>query len=98
MSLVARHLETVGIPTVVIGSARDIVEYCAVPRFLFVDFPLGNPCGKPNDLAMQTDLVGQALSLFENAVVPETTVKATAQWGDDEWRTSYMRIPANTSD
>ena len=41
MSLVARHLESSGISTVVIGSARDIVEECGVPRFLFVDFPLG---------------------------------------------------------
>ncbi len=98
MSLVARHLESVGIPTVVIGSARDIVEYCAVPRFLFVDFPLGNPCGRPNNSVMQTDLVGQALSLLENATVPQTTVKADAQWGDDDWRSSYMRIPEDPSD
>mgnify|MGYP003704790209 CR=1 FL=1 len=41
MSLIARHLEQNGIPTVVIGSARDIVEYTAVARFVFTDFPLG---------------------------------------------------------
>ncbi len=40
-SLVARHLEANGIPTVVIATARDIVESAAVPRLLFVDFPLG---------------------------------------------------------
>ena len=32
MSLVSRHLEANGIPTVVIGSARDIVEECGVAR------------------------------------------------------------------
>ncbi|MEZ5231807.1 MAG: hypothetical protein R2749_03740 [Acidimicrobiales bacterium] len=47
MSLVARHLEANGIPTVIVGSARDIVEQAGVARFLFVDFPLGNPMGKP---------------------------------------------------
>ena len=49
MSLVSRHLEANGIPTAVIGSARDIVEECGVARFIFTDFPLGNPCGKPRD-------------------------------------------------
>ena len=31
VSLVARHLEASGIPTVVVGCARDIVEECGVP-------------------------------------------------------------------
>ena len=47
LSLVARHLEANGLPTVIIGSALDVVEHCGVPRFLFTDFPLGNPCGHP---------------------------------------------------
>lgn len=92
MSLVARHLESVGISTVVIGSARDIVEYCAVPRFLFVDFPLGNPCGKPEDPSSQSQILTEALNLLEVTTVAETTVKATPRWGDDEWRTSFMRL------
>src|SRR5204862_8193502 len=35
VSLVARHLEANGLPTVVMGCAKDIVEYCGVPRFVF---------------------------------------------------------------
>ena len=35
-----------GIPTVVMGCAKDIVEHCGVPRFLFSDFPLGNAAGQ----------------------------------------------------
>src|SRR5208283_1652100 len=34
-ALVARHLEAHGIPTVVMGCAKDIVEHAAAPRFLF---------------------------------------------------------------
>jgi len=49
-ALVARHLEANGIPTVVMGCAKDIVEHAAVPRFLFSDFPLGNSAGKPHDV------------------------------------------------
>ena len=49
----------------VIGSARDVVEECGVPRFLFVDFPLGNPCGKPWDVPMQQALIGEAFDTGE---------------------------------
>jgi hypothetical protein len=35
VSLVARHLEADGLPTVIMGCAKDIVEHCGVPRFLF---------------------------------------------------------------
>jgi D-proline reductase (dithiol) PrdB len=37
VSLVANYLEANGIPTVIIGSARDIVEHCGVARFVFSD-------------------------------------------------------------
>jgi D-proline reductase (dithiol) PrdB len=61
VSLVARHLEAGGIPTVIIGSALDVVEHCGVPRFYFTDFPLGNPCGHPWQSDMQREIVRQAL-------------------------------------
>ena len=95
VSLVARHLEAAGIPTVVIGSARDIVEQCGVPRFLFVDFPLGNPCGKPWDQAMQRAIAGGALDLLEKAFAPRTTVQRPEVWdetGEDAWRAQFMRV------
>ena len=95
MSLVARYLESVGIPTIVIGSARDIVEECGVPRFLFVDFPLGNPCGKPGDVAMQCDIVAGALLLLERAWEPRTTVQRPEIWSREDdtlWRERYMKV------
>ena len=93
MSLAARLLEAEGIPTVIIGSARDIVEECGVPRFLFTDFPLGNPVGKPDDSAMQQRILGMALELLESARFPRTTVQAPFVWDETgEWRQSYMEI------
>ncbi len=92
MSLCARHLEQAGIPTVVVGSARDVVEQCSVPRFLFTDFPLGNPCGAPYDVAMQSAIVGMALGLIEWARFPRTTVQTPFRWPDDAWRTNFMRF------
>ena len=95
MSLVARHLEANGIPTVVVGSARDVVEECGVPRFLFSDFPLGNPCGKPYDEDMQHRIVGQALDLLEGAAGPRTTMQTPFVWSDDEtWKQRYARVDA----
>ena len=95
MSLVARHLEAVGIPTVLIGSGRDIVEECGVPRFLFVDFPLGNPCGKPWDRDMQYAIAGGALDLLERAWGPRTTVQRPEVWDASDdflWRERFMRV------
>ena len=80
MSLVARYLEANGIPTVVIATAKDIVENCGVPRMLFVDFPLGNPCGVPFDTSMQSDIVESALALLETATKPGQTVIAPYVW------------------
>jgi hypothetical protein len=93
VSLVARHLEADGISTVVVGSARDIVEHCGVPRFLFADFPLGNPCGRPWDVEMQRHIVAQALDLLESATSARTTVQTPFVWGEDSsWRERYARI------
>ena len=94
MSLVARHLEANGIPTVIIGSARDVVEHCGVPRFLFTDFPLGNPCGPPGRRDMQRSILRQALGLLETAAAPRTTVTAPFAWTEEglAWRPRYGRI------
>ena len=93
VSLVARHLEASGIPTVVAGSARDIVEECGVARFLFSDFPLGNPIGKPYDVEMQRTILGYALDLFESATLPRTTVQVPIPWSHDaSWKDSYARV------
>ena len=93
MGLVARHLEANGIPTVIIGSARDIVEHCGVPRFVFSDFPLGNPCGHPWQQDMQSEIVGLALRLLATAGGPRTTVRSPFEWKPDpDWRQRYNHI------
>ena len=94
ISLVARHLEANFIPTVIVGSALDVVEHCGVPRFYFNDFPLGNPCGPPWQKAMQRDIVRAALHLLETASGPRTTVKSPFAWHEDGavWRARYGRV------
>jgi hypothetical protein len=95
VSLVARHLESHGTPTVVVGAARDIVEECGVARFLFSDLPLGNPCGRPYDGEMQRSIVGMALDVLESAVAPRTTVQTPFRWSDDDgWKQAFARVDA----
>ena len=96
MSLVARFLEENDIPTVIVGSALDVVEYCGVPRFLFTDFPLGNPCGRPWDKKMQREIVQMALHMLETSGGPRTTIKAPFEWdGDPGWRSRYNYIASD---
>lgn len=93
MSLTARHLEAAGIPTVVLGCAKDIVESTAVPRFLFSDFPLGNSCGKPSDVEMQRAILGMALELLDSATATRTTVQTPFRWAEDAaWKRDFYRL------
>ena len=99
MSLIARHLETHGIPTVIMGCARDIVERAGVPRFLWSDFPLGNSAGKPNDPDSQRDTLALALALFASAARPGTTVASGQRWSTDEsWKLDFMNVDAMSSE
>ena len=98
MSLTARHLEEKGLPTVVIGSARDVVEECGVSRFVFTDFPLGNPFGKPWDVEMQKSIMGTALQSLVQAWMPRTTIQTPFYWDHEEWRKDFMRVEDNNRD
>ncbi len=90
LTLIARHLEANGIPTVVMGAARDIVELAGVPRLLFSDFPLGNAAGRPNDVASQDVTLGLALDLLEQARAPRTVVQSPLRWnGAPDWKGDY---------
>ena len=93
VSLAARHLEANGIPTVVMGCAKDIVEYCGVPRFLFSDFPLGNSAGRPFDVESQRLTLELALSLLESATGPRTTMQSPLRWSEDaSWKGDYLDL------
>jgi hypothetical protein len=92
-SLLARYLEEAGIATVVMGAAKDIVEYCGVPRFLFSDFPLGNAAAKPNDLEAQNLNLELALRLLESAPAPRTTLQSPLIWSTDPvWKLDYSNL------
>ena len=93
VGLVARHLEAHGIATVIMGCAKDIVEHCGVPRFVFSDFPLGNSAGRPFDVASQTQTLELALRVLESAPGARTTVQSPLRWNADAaWKLDYLDL------
>ncbi len=92
-SLLARYLEAAGIPTVIMGAAKDIVEYCGVPRLLFSDFPLGNAAALPNNIQSQDSNFELALRLLEGAPAARTTVQSPLVWASDpSWKLDYSNL------
>ena len=93
VSLAARTLEENGISTVIMGCAKDIVEYVGVPRFLFSDFPLGNGAGRPRDRVSQAFSLDLALSILQAAPAPRTTVQSPLVWSaNPDWKLDYCNI------
>jgi D-proline reductase (dithiol) PrdB len=92
-ALTARLLEQAGIPSVVMGCAKDIVEHVGVARFLFSDFPLGNSAGRPRDAQSQAFTLELALRLLEGAPAARTTVQSPLRWSASaEWKRDYANI------
>ncbi len=74
----------------IMGCAKDIVEHCGVPRFLWSDFPLGNSAGRPFDVRSQTQTLELALRILESAPAARTTVQSPLRWSDDaSWKRDY---------
>jgi len=95
--LTTRFLEANGIATVIVGSALDIVEHCGVPRYLHVDFPLGNPLGHPYQQNEQLDVVRQALDLVHDSNSPVTSFSDLRWMGGDQWRSNYMKVDSSNA-
>jgi hypothetical protein len=87
VGLVARHLEANGLPTVIMGAAKDIVEHCGVSRFLF------------SDVESQRATLELALRLLESAPAPRTTVQSPQRWNDDPtWKLDYSNPDRMTAE
>src|SRR5260370_14419955 len=75
------------------GCAKDIVEYCGVPRFLFSDFPLGNAAGRPKGPQSQAFTMNRASRVLESEPAPRTTVQSPLRWSSDpSWKLDYPNI------
>lgn len=88
MGLVARVIESLGIPTVLVSTGRDLTELVRPPRSLFVNYPMGNPFGPPNQPDTQRRILGRALALAgeitgPGAIVDLDTLDRAAVWPVD---------------
>jgi hypothetical protein len=98
-AMAARALEAAGIPSVIMGCARDIVEHVGVPRFLFNDFPLGNAAGRPDDPHSQLQIARLAVNLLSTAKGPRTTVQSPFTWnGAADWKRDYSNAALLSED
>ena len=59
-------VEEAGIPTVVVSTGRDLSAQVRPPRTVFVNFPMGNPFGKPFDKVRQRTILFDALRALES--------------------------------
>ena len=88
MCLIANVLEERGIPTLVLGAARDIMAAGRPPRGAFLDFPLGHSSGPPDRPDLQLQILRSALATFESIEAPGTIVDLDVAWPDGEaWKT-----------
>jgi len=91
VSLVARVLEAGGISTVTYTNARDIAASAGNPRQIFLNYPLGNPAGRPHDAHNQREVLRAGLKLLEEADRPGIIIDLPYVWSESkEWMEKFM--------
>lgn len=80
MGLVTRVVEMMGIPTVNVSTGRDITALVRPPRSLFINVPMGNTFGKPDDVEGQRALLRTALDFAVTATEPGVLVDLPDEW------------------
>lgn len=91
MGLIAHVIEARGIPTLVIGTAHDIMSQVAPPRPAFVDHPVGRTFGPPHDGARHQAVLARALLELPKFTTPGAIRDLGCQWlpgGSREWESA----------
>ena len=65
IGLLARGLESAGVPTMMLGVEKDVVEWVKPPRCGYYDGELGSVAGQPNWPEHQRRVLDEALRLLE---------------------------------
>ncbi len=61
------------------------------PRNVFIDYPLGHPCGKPNDISFQKQIITDALGHLVEAKQPGEMKDLPYPWGSPFGWPDYMK-------
>jgi D-proline reductase (dithiol) PrdB len=83
VGLVARVVEEAGIPTVVVSTGRDLSVQVRAPRTVFVNFPMGNPFGRPFDTTQQRVILLDVLHTIERVQEGGALIDLPYEWGED---------------
>jgi hypothetical protein len=87
VGLIAREIESRGVPTLSLSSAYSITRSVNPPRAVFLDFPLGHTAGRPRDPKMQDAIIEAALAAFETLESPGQIHRPAIHWdADDAWK------------
>jgi len=78
--VLARELESRGLPTVLVTPMPDGAEHLLAPRIVGVEFPFGHPFGRPGDRATQRRVLETALTVLAGAAAPGTRVDLDLAW------------------
>ena len=93
MGLLARGVEEAGIPTVVLGSCLDIMREIMAPRMVFLGFPLGRQCGRPNDRELQLSILRDSLAFLSEAGGPGQMLELPYRWGEPfDWESYFADV------
>jgi len=91
VSLVARVLEKGGLSTVTFTNARDIAARAGNPRQIFLNYPLGNPAGRPHDVENQREVLRAGLKLLKDADRAGIIVDLPYSWSESNlWMKKFM--------
>ena len=100
MSLVANVVEASGIPTLLIGTVRDIVERVKPPRAVCVDNPVGRTFGRPRANRRHDSLLSEALGRAHTFKRKGQIIDLPGNWTDrtgaswqDMVRREILRLP-----
>jgi D-proline reductase (dithiol) PrdB len=80
---VARVLEETGVATVLVSTGRDLSAQVKPPRTVFVNFPMGNPFGRPFDRECQRAILCDALQALESVERGGTLIDLSYEWGGE---------------
>lgn len=74
-------IEESGIATVVVSTGRDLSAQVKAPRTVFVNFPMGNPFGRPFDRSTQRTILLDAMRVLETVREGGALVDLPYEWG-----------------
>ncbi|MCP5068407.1 MAG: hypothetical protein GY946_17745 [bacterium] len=66
-----------------LSTGRDLTAQVLPPRSAFVNFPMGNPFGRPQDVDTQSAILRATLQLAETAEKGGTLVDLDHAWDED---------------